>query len=188
MPHINILKEMLKNSEVVPLEDHPYGKETKHVALTEREEYSVIVKGLPKENSVIVLKIDNFPAPSKIFKCTKGECKRADFVIVFNGDNKKIIIFIELKSKSSTKSKKHIIAQLKGAQCVMKYIEEVGKLYWNSEFLSNFEYRFVSLVDINVNKRTTRYSSSQKTHNTPEDMLIIKSPGNLYFKQLINNF
>ena len=187
MPHIDILKEMIKDTEVIPLEDHPYGNGKKQVTLSEEELYSVVIKGIPEENSVIVLKIDNFPAPSKLFKGAKGECRRADFVIVINNDNKKVIVFIELKSKATTAKLQHIVEQLKGAQCVIKYIEEVGKLYWNSGFLDGFEYRFVSLMDININKRQTRHCSAQQIHNTPESMLKIKAPRNLQLKQLIGN-
>ncbi len=106
----------------------------------EKDLYSVVIKGLPEEGSAIVLKIDNFPAPSKIFKGSKGECKRADFVIITNSGNKKIIVFIEMKakSKSTTEKLQHIVEQLKGAQCVIKYIEEIGKLFWDDNFLEDF--------------------------------------------------
>lgn len=184
VPHINILNELFKDTEVVPLEDHPYKNGTKQVTLSEKEQYSVIIQGLPDENSVIVLKIDNFPAPSKIFKGSKGECKRADFVIITNGD-KRVILFIEMKAKSTTEKAEHIVKQLKGAQCVMKYIEEIGKLFWNPDFLNDFEYRFIALMDININKRGTRHSSAQKIHDTPETVLKIKAPQHLQFNQLI---
>jgi len=185
MPHINILKEMFKSSEVIPLEDHPYGNGTKQVTLSEENLYSVAIKGLPEEGSVIVLKIDNFPAPSKIFKGSKGECKRADFVIITNSGNKKIVLFIEMKAKSTTEKSQHIIKQLKGAQCVIKYIEEIGKLFWDNDFLEGFKYRSVALMDININKKESRNSSAEQIHDSPDSMLKIKAPCYIQYNQLI---
>ncbi len=37
MPHINILKEMFKNSEIIPLEEHPYRNGKKQVTLSEKD-------------------------------------------------------------------------------------------------------------------------------------------------------
>ena len=120
-----------------------------------------------------------------MFKGSKGECKRADFVIIANYNGKRVVLFIEMKNKSTTKKKAYIVNQLRGAQCAIKYIEEIGKLFWNPNFLNDFEYRFIALMDININKRETKNSSAQEIHDTPETMLKIKAPRNLQFNQLI---
>ena len=185
MPHINILKEMLKETAIVPLEDHPYGKESKQVTLTEPGLYSVSIKGLPSEDQVVVFKTDDYPAPRHIFKGNKGECKRADFVIICDTEAIQIILFIELKAKSNTSSKKHIVQQLKGSQCVVKYSQEIGKLFWNPLFLDDFQYRFVCLSDINLDKRKSQACKDLTLHDTPEKMLRINSPRHLQFRQLI---
>ncbi len=186
MPHITILKEMLKETALVPLEDHPYGKKnSKQVTLSEQGFYSVSIKGLPAEDQVIVFKTDDYPAPSHIFKGNKGECKRADFVIICDTEAIKIILFIELKAKSNTSPAKHIIQQLKGAQCVVKYSQEIGKLFWDPLFLDGFQYRFVCLTDINQDKRQTQACKALTLHDTPEEMLKINSPRHLQFRQLI---
>ncbi|MDM8516083.1 hypothetical protein QUF76_07785 [Desulfobacterales bacterium HSG16] len=185
MPHIRILKEMLIETAIVPLEDHPYGKSKKQVTLTEQGQYSVTIKGLPPEDQIIVFKTDSYPAPEHIFKGNKGECKRADFVIICNTTTIKMILFIELKAKSNTSKTKHIIQQLKGSQCIIGYSQEIGRLFWDPTFLEDFQYRFVCLTDINIQKRQTRVSKALTMHETPENMLKIKCPRNLQFNQLI---
>ncbi len=186
MPHISILKEMLKGSIIVPIEDHPYKNGKKQVTLTEEGQYSLIIRGLPEERFVIVIKTDKFPAPTNIFNGSKGECKRSDFVIITDIDNKQMVLFIEMKSKKSTEGNQHIIKQFKGAQCVIKYTKEVGKLFWDTpHFLDDFESRFVCLMDINIDKRPTSYLGVSGLHDCPENMLKIKSTHYLQFNQLI---
>ncbi|MGK0291165.1 MAG: hypothetical protein ACI86H_002632 [bacterium] len=185
MPHITILKEMLQEKAIVPLEDHPYGKSTKQVTLEEQGQYSVLIKGLPPENQVIVFKTDDYPAPKNIFKGNKGECKRADFVIICDTEKIKVILFIELKAKSSTSKTSHIIQQLKGSQCVIKYSQEIGKLFWDSNFLNDFQYRFVCLREINMAKKQTQACRVSTMQDSPERMLKISNPHHLQFNQLI---
>ena len=68
MPHIRILKKMLKQTVIVPLENYPYpNKSKKQVTLTEKGQYSVEIKGLPPEDEVIVFKTDKYPAPSESY-------------------------------------------------------------------------------------------------------------------------
>jgi hypothetical protein len=95
-------------------------------------------------------------------------------------------LFIELKAKSNTSPAKHIVQQLKGSQCVVKYSQEIGKLFWNNPiFLDDFQYRFVCLRDINIDKRQTQACKALTLHDTPEKMLKINSPRHLQFRQLI---
>ncbi|NEP60630.1 MAG: hypothetical protein F6K31_27135, partial [Symploca sp. SIO2G7] len=118
----------------------------------------------------------------------RGECKRADFVIIADTDNKKVrkvILCIEMKAgKGGTESE--IIQQLKGAQCFVAYCREIGQLFWNQKnFLKGYEYRFVSLRDISIAKKTTRTSAKIGTHDCPERMLKITSPHHLQFNRLV---
>lgn len=185
MPHFTILKEMFNDSMVLSLEDNPYDSNKKTIKLNEANLYSVELVGLPPADDILVIKTDRFPALKEVFKGQKGECKRADFVIFAKTSNKNIIVYIELKSKAQTKSQQHIIKQLKGAQCVVKYCKEIGREFWNQDFLKNFESRFVCLRNINIAKRTTRHIAAQRIHDTPETMLKINSPTRLQFNQLI---
>lgn len=48
-----------------------------------------------------------------------------------------------------------------------------------------YDYRFVSIRDIAINKKPTRISSLNGLHDSPERMLKINSPHHLQFKQLV---
>lgn len=82
-------------------------------------------------------------------------------------------------------TEKEIIQQLKGAQCFVVYCREIGRLFWNKkDFLEGYEYRFVSIKNINVNKRPTRPSTKKEKHDRPEKMLKIDSAKGVHFHML----
>ncbi|MCC3507052.1 MAG: hypothetical protein JGK23_31010, partial [Microcoleus sp. PH2017_19_SFW_U_A] len=190
MSDIAILKEMIKESATVPLEEH---KGKKQVILKEPPpaDYSVTIDGMPDDAQVIVIKADAFPAPNKIFTSSKGQCKRADFVIVADTPTEKIIFCIEMKKNKD--QNKNIIQQLTGAKCFVDYCQEIGKAFWNQQnFLEAYEYRFVSIGHISISKGKTRNSRSTETndrlteiHDRPDRMLKISRPNKLQFNHLI---
>jgi hypothetical protein len=186
MSDIKILKDMLQESLIASLNPHPYNENKNQVTLKETDaNYVVIIDSVPTESEVIVIKTDAFAAPKAIFKSSKHECKRADFVIILNTDKHKKIIFIELKAKSTTSLEADIILQFKGAKCFIAYCQEIGKVFWNEpSFLDHYEYRYVSIRNIGIAKKTTR-EKKYPTHDQPEKMLKIGSPHHLQFKQLI---
>lgn len=191
MPDIAILKGMLKETSVAHIKDHPYDEGKKQVILEEPatadyKGYQVTINRMPDENEVVVVKGDSFPKPA-LFKGARGECKRADFIIIVNSARRRVIICIEMKAKNTTSSETEIIQQLQGAQCVVHYMQSVGKHFWKqANFLENYEYRFVSLRNINVSKQSTRWRRDHSTpHDTPENMLKIDSPNYLYLNELI---
>ncbi|CAN2041057.1 hypothetical protein GMMP15_260015 [Candidatus Magnetomoraceae bacterium gMMP-15] len=129
---LNILYELIRKDAMISIEDGDYGK--KAVTLSEpkcedHKGYSVVIRNMP-ENAVVI-KADAFPSPSKIFSNSRGECKRADFVIITNIEKRarNLIIFIEIK-KGKGGSEKEIIQQLKGAQCVVAYCRSI---VWGGE-------------------------------------------------------
>lgn len=182
MPSIPILKELVRESACVPIVSNAYGRNI--VTLVEPNEYSVTINGMPSSDEAIVIKVDSFPAPKSIFKGSKGECKRADFVIISEVGNKKIVIYIEIKSKATTSQARDIIQQLKGAKCVVKYTQEIGRIFWGNDPLVGFEDRYVCLRNISLSKRKTRITTGS-IHDSPESMLKINCPNNLQFNELI---
>ena len=76
-------------------------------------QYSIKIKGIP-DNSVVV-KTDMFPSPEGIFSCRRGECKRADYVIVTNSETDNFIVHVEMKKGEGNAGE--IIDQLKGSKC-----------------------------------------------------------------------
>lgn len=185
MSDIAILKEMIQESATVPLEEDNYGK--KKVTLREPAlpNCFVTIHGMPNDDQVIIIKVDNFTSPEAIFCGSKGECKRADFVIVADTGKKKVILCIEMKAKTTTSPEWKIIQQLKGAQCFVAYCQKIGQEFWSAkQFLDAYVYRFVTIRNINIHKKPTREVINNE-HNRPEKMLKISSPYYLQFNHLI---
>ena len=118
MSDVSILNEMFLNSVTESLISDHYNPVKKQVILKEPDsDYEISILGMPTESEVIVIKTDDFKAPKYVFQNSKHECKRADFVIIANTGLRKVIVFIELKRKSTTSSEEAVIQQLKGAKC-----------------------------------------------------------------------
>lgn len=186
MNDIQILQEMLRPDAQVVLQQ---GQGRPSVELTDLQSgMTVEIKGLPHNS--IVIRSEDFDAPLTIFNGSRGERKRADFVIVSNDENeRKWVICIETQEMDS-KLASHVVQQLKGAYCFISYCKCIGKSFWNSdEFLDDYEYRFVSIVDINFNasrRRTEPFDSKGKLHNNPDLFLKISRCPIIYFRKLIN--
>ena len=112
------------------------------------------------------------------------ECKRADFVIIADAGSKKVILCIEMKAgKGGTE--KEIIQQLKGAQCFVVYCQEIGRSFWNiPDFLAGYRYRFISIKEISISKRPTRFDTRIDAHDRPDQMLKISGQRHLQFDHL----
>ncbi|MEI8174089.1 MAG: hypothetical protein WCH07_11500, partial [Deltaproteobacteria bacterium] len=139
MSDIGILEEMIKDAAKVSL---TVAGNRRKVTLTEPQQpdSSVTIHGLPEE--VIVIKADAFRSPDTVFNGSRGECKRADFVIIADTISKKIILCIEIKAVKGPN--KEIIQQLMGAQCFAAYCLEIGRNFWSEEsVLKGYAYRFV---------------------------------------------
>jgi hypothetical protein len=139
----------------------------------------VTLFGLPDD--AFIIKADSFPPPESIFRGKKGECSRADFVII--SESMKVALYIELKKSKGSNRK--IVQQLKGAQCLVAYCREIGQRFWNhSEFMSDFEHRFVSIGHLSMPKRKMRTERSVAKHDQPELMMKIDWPHHLEFNKL----
>lgn len=180
MPDLVILQQMIKDEAKVPLIE-TNGKISVFLSEPQCPSSSVTIKGMPA--NAIVIKADAFKSPNTVFSNVKGECKRADFVIVSNENNKKRIIFIEMKA--SKDSANIIIKQLTGAKCFIHYCQEIGKSFWmQNDFLVGYSYRFISIGHTSISKRQTRIDRISGVHDQPEKMLKISSPHNLQYSML----
>ena len=185
MNDIEILQEMLVPDIQIPLQQ---GRGKPSVELIDAQAgTTVAIKGVPHD--AIVIRAEDFEAPLAVFDGSKGERKRADFVIVSVNENGKWIICIETQ-RGDYKKPAEVVAQLKGAQCFISYCKCIGKSFWESEeFLDGYEPRFVSIAGLNLEKQGTRsYSphiqSKGKLHDTPDAFLRILGSPNLYFRHL----
>lgn len=165
-----ILNEMLKPGVLIPV---PSSHSRAAVSLTDTiSKTTVEIKGIPRGS--VIINADFFQSPDSVFQGSKGECKRADFVIVAN-ESKKWIIFIETQT-GNYKERTEVIAQLRGALCFVNYCKCIGKQFWlDEEFLDGYEYRFVSMAHTSVHKRRTRNIHRSTSHTRPERFL--KLPG-----------
>jgi len=181
MTDMEILRQMIKDSAQVALVDS-YDKKMAELTEPQRPNSSVKVFGIPE--AAIVIKADEFAPPLSVFRDVKGECKRADFIIVAEADNIKVIICIELKSGRHT-VEQEIIQQLKGALCFVGYCKEVGREFWNTpKFLDGYSYRFICIKNISIPKRRTRFDKRIDVHDRPDKMLKISGQRSLQFNHL----
>lgn len=161
-----IVKEL--NTLIMLKNDKPYLKE-----IAEREGYKK-EELLSAENIKVyigeeaLIKLDSKTRKSKCHTLTEAnitqelgiEARSFDTTINENIDQGKFIICIEMKV-GQRKDKKEIVKQLKGAQCFVAYVQKIGQVFWNKkDFLSDYQYRFVSIKNISMNKRSTRGSLS----------------------------
>ena len=187
MSDFDILRDLVREEALASVEDE-YGKKT--IVLKEssnQSEYLLKIRNVPDD--VIAFKADDFPPPNSIFKNSKGECKRADFVVIASDEKAKWIVHIEMKS-GNTASGREIEQQLRGARCLVAYCRAIGQEFWQEpNFLEekNYQQRFISVKNIGISKRPTRQRSKSGQHDTPENMLKIDglAKGRLQFNRLV---
>ena len=85
--------------------------------------YSFIIRDLPSDT--LVIKYDRFPSTKDVFfKSEHSECKRADYILI--SESNKVVMYIELKHSNKSAASKDIVAQLKGAKCVVDYMQSIA--------------------------------------------------------------
>mgnify|MGYP007058257523 FL=1 len=177
MSDMEILSELILESALIPHENE-YGKPVIKLQEAGVKGSVSCIRNIPSDS--IVIKADEFPAPKTFFKGDKGECKRADFIII--SEEKKVILYVELKA--GAKDASHIVKQLKGASCVISYCKEIGKQFWSeARFLDGYAHRYIGMVNLSISKKPSRHKSAP-LHDSPESFLKISSPRNLQFNQL----
>ncbi len=173
-----ILSELIAESAQVSHENHVYGQRVVKLQEAGVEGSLSEIRNIPSD--ALVIKADAFPAPRAFFKGEKGECKRADFIII--SEEKRVILYIELKA--GEKDASHIIKQLKGASCVISYCREIGKQFWGeAQFLDDYTHRYIGMVNLSISKKPSRYKSAP-LHDSPERFMKISSPHHLQFREL----
>ena len=182
MQDFEILEEMMNKQALMPLQKE-YGRSIVILDEPQTTNSAVTIRNLPDET--LVIKVDMFNAPDQIFNGRKGECKRADYVIISPAH--KCIVYIELKRTRDAWNE--IVKQLKGAQCLVSYCKNIGQTFWNSrEFMRNYKQRFISIGHIGIPKRKTRMEKpTQSAHDKPEKAMKIDWPNYVEFNKLAGN-
>ena len=180
MPHMDILRQMIKANATVPLTAN-HGKHA--VTLVEPQDpgVSVTISGLPPDS--LVIKVDAFRSPDTVFQGSNGECKRPDYAIIADHENKKRVLLIEMKRNKD--SLKEITAQLSGGACFIRYCQDIGRMFFKErDFLNGFQYRYISIGHLSIGKRPTKFEKNPGRHDSPDKPLKISWPRTLYFNQL----
>lgn len=179
---LNILSQIIVESAQISLTGQ-HNKKSLTLKESHGADYEVKITGVNPET--IAIAIDRFPDMRNFFKDDRGICKRGDFAIITDGDYGKFIVLIELKAGNP--NNKGIIQQLQGGQALVHYFQEIGKIFFNkSDFLVNYEYRFVSIKDIKIAKKPTVNKKNTKIHDRPENMLCLSGCQQVPFRKLIH--
>lgn len=188
MPDLDILRELVQEDSLVSAESDVNGR---RVLILEENKaqpaYAITIFNVPYD--AVAVKVDDFPPPA--FKGSRGERKRADFVIFAQTPEQNWIVYMEMKG-GRVRSEKDVVHQLMGAQCVVSYCRAVGRVFWDrgANFLEEHEYqqRFVSVKEIGMNKRPTWGTNRNGRHDTARNMRKIVAPGNgrIRFQRLID--
>ena len=191
MSAVDLFRNILTKDAIVSFKTDGSQKK-RSVDLIEKDEKdnvvtSFTVRDLPTDS--IVIKADKFPSPRNFFIGSKGENKRADFIIISEEETAKWIVYIEMKKGGSSKENE-IIWQLKGSQCVIAYCESVAEKFHNERtgFLNEYEPRFIRAKETRTtNKEKTAPRLGTKTHKTPEEhlRLLYKDKQKLSFRWLV---
>lgn len=183
MNDVDVLRDLLREDTLAATEQSSSGKATVVLAESEGPPYELSVTGVPYDT--IAFKTDRFPPPTCVFNNRKGECKRADFVIVSSDEKERWIIYVEMKRGAGERD--DIERQLRGARCVVAYCRAIVEEFWQSSgFLQDYDERFVIVREIRIDKRPTR-EGKRPVHDNPKHMLPLTAPnGILRFVNLLH--
>ncbi len=181
MTEFEILNQLIKDAaKILPINEN--GKVSVTLNEPQTQDSSVVIVGIPPD--AVIIKVDVFHSLDAIFFGSKGECKRADYVIVADNNGKKRLLYIEMKKTKD--SLKEVIQQLTGARCFLRYCQEIGKSFWDDKnFLNDYQHRFVSIGHTSIPKRKTRVLRRSAKHDTPENVMKIDWPHRLQFNRLV---
>lgn len=143
----------------------------------------IVIKNMPYDSFVI--KSDKFSSPDLIFKGDRGECKRADYIII--SEERKCVLFVEIKRTKD--SWNEIVQQLKGSQCFLEYCQSVAKIFWNkADFLSDYKMRFISIAHTGSIQKRKPFNSREeqigKIHDSAERAMKIAYAPRIQFKTI----
>ncbi len=179
MSEIDILSKMIHKRAQIPLKPH-YEAYCVELAEQQAQDSRVTILNVPSD--AVVIKLDISELLSRILGCKNDECKCADYVLI--SAEKKCILYIEIKqTKDDTME---IIKQLMGAQCFVRYLQEIGRSFWQKyDFLDDYQHRFISVDHTSVAKGKMRCRKDTPVHDTPARLMTVSHPHSLQFKSLL---
>lgn len=172
---------MLHPTSLITLQDH---YDFKKVRLTESQATDSYIEIHKIPQDAFVIDLDRAFNNQHLFQGSRGECKRADYLII--SESAERILFIEMK-RSSAKAK-HIVEQLRGALCAFEYCQIIAREFFEeAEFLNHYPRRFISIRHTGGEKRKTeieRTAAIGAYHCTPDQHLKVSWANSIQFKKL----
>jgi len=186
MSDLDILRRMIRDKAQIPLAEDDYGNSIVTLKEPQCPDSIVTISMMPED--AIVISVDDFWSLEGMFTHEKGQCKRADFVIIADTGAQKVIVYIEIKRTRELEAT--VIQQLTGARCFIAYCREIAQApaFWNQQdFLGEYVERFVYIghTSRSIDKRPTRIRPDTGVHDHPEAMLKLTAPNYLSLKRLI---
>lgn len=176
MNDLAILRDLFQKDVLATVEGH-------EIRLEERDNtrYTLTITRTPRD--IIAFKTDMFPDLKRVFKNSRHECRRADYVIVAHSDYRRWIVYVEMKIGKRNSS--DIKLQLRGAECLVAYCRAIGQQFWGERgFLEGYTSRFVS-----VDFASRRHSKRERgiVNDAPEHVLKLSASkrGTLHFNKLL---
>ena len=176
MNDTDILKELFRPDVFVP-------PSANKVELTEplHPEDSVSIHGLPDD--AVCIKSDVLDLRKLLGNTSKGECKRADYIII--SETKKHVLFIELKKSKAPW--KDVCQQLHGSYCLARYCQEIGKTFWQSiDFMRNYDHHYISISHTVIGKGWQKETIENSTIDKKVKIKKISHPHHLQYRKLVS--
>ncbi len=178
MTDAEILSEMIREEALRPVS----AQRSVELREEQADDSKVTISQIPTD--AVIINADMFTAPTSIFKNSRHECKRADYVII--SEEKKRIVYIEMK-QSRASSGEEVFLQLLGAKCFIAYCREIGRGFWGYEdFLKDYQERFILFSHTSTEKRRTRlsrvYASPQ--NSIPKKYLTMPGQKHVQFDEI----
>ena len=181
MSDTTILKRMLQPAILLPLLDH---YDSKKVILREHQAPDSWVEIHKIPIDALVIDLDRAFHNQLFFQGSCGECKRADYLIISELEQK--VLFIEMKRSSAPAV--DIINQLKGALCAFEYCQIIARTFFQEpDFLNTYQKRFISLRHTGGKQQKTeieRTAPLGESHNQPDQPLRVSWAKTLQFKKI----
>lgn len=186
MTDLDILKQMIKTSACAEVEVH-YNSHKVVLSEPQCPDSKVEIRNIPAD--AIIIGADKFPPPNALFNGEKGECKRADYIIVAEKNNRICAVYIELK-RTNQASATDIQKQLRGAHCVLCYLQAIGREFWGKQdFLANIAHRYIGFTHTgSIRKHKTRESRPSELHKSPEKFLKFSWQSSVEFNKITGKF
>ena len=164
------LRALIADNAILPISQE-HGKNI--CILSEPESnYEFKLRHLPMDS--LIIKCDKFPNTDVFFRSDNMECKRADYALV--SESEKIIMFFELKRSTTSAKNVAIVAQLKGAACILEYCGLIaGSFLGVRDIFYKFDRRYY-IVHRKSSVRRSFEEEKKLDNRTPENARKLGGP------------